>query len=89
MCPEERDLSYLWDMRQAAREIYEFVQGVSYNLFENNKILRYAVERQLIVIGEAATHVSVEFQDLLTLKSPGARLLGNEMCSPTNMGKSR
>ncbi|HEX7394790.1 MAG TPA: HepT-like ribonuclease domain-containing protein [Anaerolineaceae bacterium] len=64
MRPEERDISYLWDMRQAAREIIEFVLGVPYDLFEKDKKLRYAVERQLIVIGEAAAHVSAEFQEL-------------------------
>ena len=32
--------SYLWDMREAAREIYEFVQGVSHTGFEKNKQLR-------------------------------------------------
>ena len=51
MRPEERDCSNLWDMRQAAREIIEFMLGVPFNLFEKDKKLRYAVERQLIVIG--------------------------------------
>jgi hypothetical protein len=32
MRPEERDISYLWDMRQAAGEISEFMLGVPYNL---------------------------------------------------------
>lgn len=63
MRPEERDLAYLWDMRQAAREIAAFMQSVTYAHFEQDKILRYAVERQLIVIGEAAAHVSGGYQD--------------------------
>ncbi len=58
MQPEERDLSYLWDMRKAAREIAEFMQGVSYESFKDDKKLRYAIERQLLVIGEAAAHIS-------------------------------
>lgn len=28
MRPEDRDLSYLWDMRQAAREIIAFMAGI-------------------------------------------------------------
>jgi len=64
MRPEERDLSNLWDMRQATFEIIEFMEGVPYNLFEKDKKLRYAVERQLIVIGEAAAHVSAVFKEL-------------------------
>ena len=59
----QRDLSYIWDMRTAAREILEFMQGVSPVEFERNTQLRYAVERQLMVIGEAARHVSHELQD--------------------------
>ena len=59
----KRDLSYIWDMRTAAQEILEFMQGVSQVDFERNNQLRYAVERQLMVIGEAARHVSDEFQE--------------------------
>ena len=58
-----RDLSYIWDMRTAAQEILEFMQGISLPEFERNNQLRYAVERQLMVIGEAARHVSDEFQE--------------------------
>ena len=47
----KRDLSYIWDMRTAAQEILEFMQGVSQVDFERNNQLRYAVERQLMVIG--------------------------------------
>ena len=59
----KEDFSYLWDMREAAREIVEFVDGVSYAEFEKNNQLRYAIERQLLVVGEAANHVSEKFQE--------------------------
>ena len=59
----KRDLSYVWDMWTAAQEILDFMQGVSQAEFERNNQLRYAVERQLMVIGEAARHVSEEFQE--------------------------
>ena len=58
----QRDLAYLWDMLSAAREIAAFTQGVSWAEFEENRQLRYAVERLLLIIGEAANHVSEEFQ---------------------------
>ena len=58
MRPEERDAALLWDMREAACEIAQFIEGVSYEEFISNKVLRYAVERQLLVIGEAAKNVS-------------------------------
>lgn len=62
MRPEDRDLALLWDMREAAREVASFLQGVDYERFVAEKVLRYAVERQLVVIGEAARRVSERFQ---------------------------
>lgn len=55
--PEDRDTALLWDMREAAQEIEEFIKGVSYDQFVSQKALRYAIERQIIVIGEAARRV--------------------------------
>ena len=60
---EERELAYLWDMREAAQEIVAFMQGVNFAELEKNKILRYAVERQLLTIGEAAGHTSPQFRN--------------------------
>lgn len=62
MLPEDRDAALLWDMREAARDIVAFMQGVEFIHFTANKILRYAVERQLLVIGEAAKRVSENFK---------------------------
>lgn len=62
MLPEDRDLALLWDMKEASRDISEFVRGVAFAQFASNKMLRYAVERQLLVIGEAAKHTSEVFK---------------------------
>lgn len=43
MLPEERDPAYLWDMRDAARDIVGWVQGVNYGQFCNNEMLHSAV----------------------------------------------
>jgi uncharacterized protein with HEPN domain len=59
---DEQAKSYLWDIREAVREIDSFVKGVKFHQFEKSKILRYAVERQLHVIGEAAHHISPQFR---------------------------
>lgn len=56
------DKAYVWDMLQAAREIVEFVSGMVESEFSVDRKTRYAVERQLIVIGEAAHHLSDEFK---------------------------
>jgi uncharacterized protein with HEPN domain len=44
MQPENRDLAYLWDMREAARDVVEFVHGVSYANFCTDKRVRYLLE---------------------------------------------
>ncbi len=59
---DEQAQSYLWDIREAAREINGFMRGVKFHEFEKNKMLRYAVERQLHVIGEAAVHISPQYR---------------------------
>jgi uncharacterized protein with HEPN domain len=60
---DDRDSSYLWDMRKYAREITEIMTGVVHARFIENKTIRYAVERLLLIVGEAANHVSNEFQE--------------------------
>jgi uncharacterized protein with HEPN domain len=59
---DKRALSYLWDMQNAAKEISEFMGGIKYATFEKNKVLRYAAERLLLIIGEAANHLSPQFR---------------------------
>ena len=63
MQPKEKDASLLWDMLKAAREIVQFVEGVKYSEFQSNKMLRYAIERQVLVIGEAAKKISIDFKN--------------------------
>ena len=63
MKPEQRDPALLWDILQAAKDIMDFVQGKTFHEFENQKILRFAVERQILVIGEAANKVSESFRN--------------------------
>jgi uncharacterized protein with HEPN domain len=61
--PDEQVKAYLWDIRDAAREVAGFVRGVKYEEFEKNKVLRYAVERQLRLIGDVADHIPSKFRD--------------------------
>ncbi|MEW6285588.1 MAG: DUF86 domain-containing protein [Chloroflexota bacterium] len=63
MKPNERDVSYLWDMLEAARNIGKFLTGVKYGTYSKNKMIQSAVERQLEIIGEAAKRVSNEFKE--------------------------
>lgn len=63
MPPESRDLSYLWDMQKYALEIIEITKGIPHTKFVETKTIRYAVERLLLIVGEAANHVSKEFRE--------------------------
>jgi uncharacterized protein with HEPN domain len=64
MRPEDRDAALLWDMLEAAKDIRDFVEGISADNFASDKKIRYAVERQLLVLGEAAKGVSDPFKAL-------------------------
>ena len=45
-------------MIDAGQDILSFTEGIDYPYFAGNKMTRFAVERQLLVIGEAAYHIS-------------------------------
>lgn len=62
MRPDNFDAAHLWDMRRYAREVAEFVAGKTWKNYQNERILRAAVERCVLVVGEAAYKVSAEFQ---------------------------
>jgi uncharacterized protein with HEPN domain len=59
---DERDLSYLLDMVRCCDDIIEFTAVVNYEQFQRDKMRRYATERQLETLGEAANHVSLATQ---------------------------
>jgi len=60
---EEKDAGYLWDMLDSAKTISNFVYGVSFNQYMQDRKLQLAVERSIEIIGEAARHVSKAVQD--------------------------
>lgn len=53
MRPESR--KYLWDASQAVERITRFVAGKTYQTYQNDDLLRSAVERQFEIIGESLT----------------------------------
>lgn len=61
MRPEERDAGLLWDMIRHAREAVGFVAGKSWEDYQQNVLLRRAVERSVQIVGEAANELSPEF----------------------------
>jgi uncharacterized protein with HEPN domain len=62
MRPEAGDAAYLREMRQAAATICRISHGASLADYESNEMRRFAVERGLEIIGEAAGRVSPDFR---------------------------
>ena len=63
MTLRDRD-AFLWDMLQAARQIESFIAGKTLEEYENDDLLRSGVERQFLIIGEAAGQAVRRFPDL-------------------------
>jgi len=57
----EKDKAYLWDISEACKDILQFIKDMKLQPFAEDKMRRFAVERQLLVIGEAANHLSDNF----------------------------
>jgi len=74
-------------MQNAAKEINEFISGVKFADFEKNKVLRYAAERLLLIIGEAANHLSPQFRKKHP-EIPWAILFNFVISWHMNMGKA-
>jgi len=62
MSPEDRDLGYTWDMYDAACQVHDFSEGKSFKDYQQDKKLRWAVERLLEIIGQAAKEISENFK---------------------------
>ena len=62
MSANKRDVAHLWDLREAARDCLEFTKNATYEKFCADRMMHSAVERKLEILGEAAGHVSEEFQ---------------------------
>ena len=57
-----RDAAWLLDMLTAARAVRAFVEGRTFEQYEQDLLFRSAVERQVEIIGEAARGISNAFQ---------------------------
>ena len=64
-------------MIEAIDNIFEFVEGKSFDVYKNDKILRFAIIKNLEIIGEAAylltkefknANISVEWSDMIGMR---------------------
>jgi len=67
--------AFLWDMLQAARTIETFIEGKTVDEYESDDLLRSAVERQFLIIGEAASQAISRFPGLQDEISEIARII--------------
>ena len=56
--------AFLWDMLQAARNIETFIGSKTLDEYESDDLLRSGVERQFLIIGEAASQAVRRFPEL-------------------------
>lgn len=75
MPPNPRDMARLWDMLDAARTAIAFTQDLHFDDFLKDQKTRYAVERSLEIIGEAARSVTPETRESL-LEIPWRSIIG-------------
>jgi len=52
------------DILQAAQDIADFTEGLSFEEFQNNKMLVQSVLYNFVIIGEAAANIPDEIKDL-------------------------
>jgi uncharacterized protein with HEPN domain len=63
MTLRDRD-AFLWDMLQAARNIESFIGNKDLEDYTSDDLLRSAVERQFLIIGEAASQCIRRFPEI-------------------------
>ena len=63
MPPERTDAASLHDMRRAGELVVRYIAGKTRDVYEQDQLLRDAVERRLEIVGEAARRISQAFLD--------------------------
>lgn len=58
-----RDLDRLLHIKEAIENVQEFMAGKSFDDLQTDKLLYYAVVKNIEIIGEAAYKLSFEFKD--------------------------
>jgi len=59
----KNDKAYLEHITEAIKTIEDYIAGMNYETFKNNKMAVDAVIRELAVVGEASNNLSQEFID--------------------------
>jgi len=62
MREKPNDNERLLHMIEAIDNIFEFIDGKTFEVYKNDKILRFAIIKNLEIIGEAAYHLTKDFK---------------------------
>lgn len=62
MREKPKDKTRLLHMLEAIDNLFEFTKGISFKEYQSDKILRFAVIKNLEIIGEAAYLITKEFK---------------------------
>lgn len=68
--------AYLYDISEACKQIIEFTKGLSLENYRTDNLIRAAVERKFVTIGEAMMRLKREYPDLLDQISDAYRIIG-------------
>jgi uncharacterized protein with HEPN domain len=68
--------AYLFDIKQACDEIANFTRGMGYEEYSSNPMVKAAVERKFLMIGEALMRLKRENQELFKEITDHEKIIG-------------
>ena len=68
--------AYLYDIREACNQIIEFTMGLSFEKYAANGLVKAAVERKFVTIGEVMMRIKREYPETLERISSHYRIIG-------------
>ncbi len=68
--------AYLFDIKQACDEINEFIQDMSFDEYSCNSLVKAAIERKFMIIGEAMTRLKREYSEIIDKITDHEKIIG-------------
>jgi len=68
--------AYLYDISQACKQIMEFTKGLTLEVYTNDNVIKAAVERKFVTIGEAMMRLRREYPEMSEHISDAYRIIG-------------
>jgi uncharacterized protein with HEPN domain len=68
--------AYLYDICEASNQIIEFTRGLSFEKYAANDLVKAAVERKFVTIGEVMMRIKREYPETLERISSHYRIIG-------------